>query len=66
MATPQLEPLRVGRVEFVRTEGDEVVVRFHGKAGVIDGAVNACQLERWAVRQLRDGVFGPVKQPEPT
>jgi hypothetical protein len=59
--TTETASIRVGRIEFVRVAGDEVEIRFHGKTGPIDSTVNAGQLERWAVRQLRDTMFQPAK-----
>jgi hypothetical protein len=49
--------IKAGRVEFVQSAGGAVVVRFKTKAGEVSVPIDVKQLERWAMRQLRDGVF---------
>jgi ribosomal protein L15E len=49
--------IKAGRVEFVQAADGAVVIRFKTKAGEVAVPVNVKQLERWAMRQLRDGVF---------
>ena len=53
--TPAPDMIRVGRVEII-VRGETVELRLWQRDGV-SAEVNASQLERWAIRQMRDGVF---------
>jgi len=47
--------LRAGRVD-ISVEGDSVTLTLWARPGVAS-TVKVAQLERWALRQLREGVF---------
>jgi len=47
--------IKVGRVEL-KLSGDEVIIRMIDRPAVCS-KVSVAQLERWAIRQLREGVF---------
>lgn len=54
-ATKAQRAVRVGRVDIC-VVGDTVTLRLWERPGVAS-KVSAVQLERWALRQLREGVF---------
>ncbi len=49
--------LSTGKIEFIQTAAGEILLRFHGKSGTVETPIDAGQLERWAMRQMRDGIF---------
>lgn len=51
----------VGRLAL-RHVGDELQITLLDKPGVV-GVVSAKQLERWAMRQLRENVFSAAPAP---
>ena len=54
--------VRLVNVEIVDTRGPgaiggEVILRHHGKCGYTECIIKVAQLERWALRQMRELVF---------
>lgn len=56
-AKPAEKSIRAGTVELVQNEDGTITLRFAGKAGVVQVKTEAQHLERWAKRQMREGVF---------
>ncbi|MGL4649577.1 MAG: hypothetical protein ACRC1H_09225 [Caldilineaceae bacterium] len=54
---PDPTPIQAGRVMLEQHQANEVTLVHRGKAGEVRVVVPASQLERWAMRQMRDGVF---------
>lgn len=48
--------IRVGAIEL-ETRGEVLIIKHHGKAQIVRVQIKPSALERWAIRQLREGVF---------
>jgi hypothetical protein len=48
--------IRSGAVELSQ-DGAKLVIRHYGKHQTVEVEIDAAALERWALRQLREGVF---------
>lgn len=49
--------IRVGKIELIQRPDGSIMLRFEGKSGAVEVKADSGQLERWAKRQLREGVF---------
>lgn len=54
---PPAPQIHAGKVELSQAKDGAILLRFKGKAGVVEVQATAAQLERWAMRQMREGVF---------
>lgn len=50
-------PIRCGRIGIAQADADHVTLLHYGKSGITSAIVSSAQLERWALRQLRETVF---------
>ena len=49
--------VRCGRIGIAQADADHVTLLHYGKSGITSAIVSSAQLERWALRQLRETVF---------
>lgn len=53
---PAPQPSITARRVIITVDGDVVILRLADRPGV-ESRVSTQQLERWAIRQMREGVF---------